>query len=52
MKKIDLVKRMREVRFITENMLTPEQRTELIQDKLARARLVIAKRKKPNQNYA
>ena len=52
MKKIDLRKRMREVRFVTENVLTPEQRNKLIQDKLDRAQVEFDKRKQLNQTYA
>jgi len=52
MKKIDLVKRMREVRFVTENVLTPEQRKQLIQEKLDRAHVEFNKRKQLNQNHA
>lgn len=43
---------MREVRFVTENELTPEQRTKLIQDKLERARIEFNKRKQLDQTYA
>ena len=50
--KIDLRKRMREVRFVTENVLTPEQRTKLIQDKLERARVEFDKRKQLSQTHA
>jgi Spy/CpxP family protein refolding chaperone len=50
--KIDLRKRMREVRFVTENVLTPEQRKQLIQDKLDRAQVEFDKRKQLNQTYA
>jgi hypothetical protein len=35
--KIDLIKRFREVKFITEHTLTEDQRKKLIQDKLERA---------------
>ena len=52
MKKIDLRKRMREVRFVTENVLTPEQRNKLIMDKLGRAQVEFDKRKQLNQNHA
>jgi Spy/CpxP family protein refolding chaperone len=52
MKKIDLRKRMREVRFVTENELTPEQRKQLIQDKLERAQIEFDKRKQLNRTYA
>lgn len=37
MKKIDLKKRMREVKFTTEHTLSEDQRHKLIQDKLERA---------------
>jgi hypothetical protein len=37
MKKIDLKKRMREVKFTTEHTLNEDQRNKLIQDKLERA---------------
>jgi hypothetical protein len=36
LKKIDLRKRMREVKFITEHTLTPDQRDKMIKDKLER----------------
>ena len=53
MKKIDLKRRMREVRFTTEHTLTPEQRNKLIQDKLERAKLQFETRKRiQNQTYA
>ena len=37
MKKIDLMKRFREVKFTTEHTLSEHQRKMLIQDKLERA---------------
>jgi Spy/CpxP family protein refolding chaperone len=37
MKKIDLKQRMREVKFTTEHVLTPDQRDKLIREKLERA---------------
>jgi len=46
MKKSDLKRRMREVRFITEHTLTEDQRTQLIQDKLERARVESENRKR------
>ena len=53
MRKIDLKRRMREVRFTTEHTLTPEQRNKLIRDKLERARLNFETRKRVNsQTYA
>jgi hypothetical protein len=53
MRKIDLKRRMREVRFTTEYTLTPEQRNKLIRDKLERARLNFETRKRVNsQTYA
>ena len=52
MKTVDLKKRMREVRFVTENVLTPEQRTKLIQDKLDRAQVEFNKRKQLDRTYA
>jgi len=53
MRKIDLKRRMREVRFTTEYTLTPEQRNKLIRDKLERARLTFETRKRVNsQTYA
>ena len=40
MKKLDLEKRMREVKYTTEHTLTPEQREKLIREKLERAKLM------------
>jgi hypothetical protein len=37
---------MREVRFITEHTLTVDQRTQLIQDKLERARIEFENRRR------
>ena len=37
MKKIDVRKRMREVRYTTEFWISPEQREKLIREKLERA---------------
>ena len=53
MRKIDLKRRMREVRFTTEHTLTPEQRNKLIRDKLERARLDSETRKRgDSRTYA
>jgi len=53
MRKIDLKRRMREVRFTTEHTLTPEQRNKLIRDKLERARLNFETRKRvDSRTYA
>lgn len=53
MKKIDLKRRMREVRFTTEHTLTLEQRNKLIQEKLERARLDFETRKRvDSRTYA
>jgi hypothetical protein len=53
MKKIDLKRRMREVRFTTEYTLSPEQRNQLIQEKLERAKLDSETRKRvDSRNYA
>ena len=38
MKKLDLEKHVREVKYTTEYTLTPEQREKLIREKLERAR--------------
>ena len=46
MKKLDLKQRMREVRFTTEHTLTSDQRTQLIQDKLERARIDFENRRR------
>jgi Spy/CpxP family protein refolding chaperone len=46
MKKLDLEKRMREVRYTTEHTLTPEQREKLIQEKIERARSMLETRKR------
>jgi hypothetical protein len=40
MKKLDLERQMREVKYTTEHTLTPEQREKLIREKLERARLM------------
>lgn len=53
MGKTDLKRRMREMRFMTEHTLTPEQRNKLIQDKLERARLDFETRKRvESRTYA
>jgi len=53
MRKIDLKRRMREVRFTTEHTLTPDQRNKLIRDKLERARVDSEIRKRvDSQTYA
>ena len=44
MKKLDLEKRMREVKYTTEHTLTPEQREKLIQEKLERAKAMLKTR--------
>jgi len=46
MKKSDLKRRMREVRFTTENTLTEDQLNQLIRDKLERARIESENRKR------
>jgi len=46
MKKSDLKRRMREVRFTTEHTLTADQRNQLIRDKLERARIESENRKR------
>lgn len=46
MRKKDLKRRMREVRFMTEHTLTPDQRDKLIREKLERARLDFETRKR------
>jgi len=53
MKKLDLEKQMREVRYTTEHTLTPEQREKLIREKLERARLMLETHKRvKNQLWA
>lgn len=53
MKQVDLKKRMREIKFVTEHSLTPNQREKLIQDKLERARLNLeARRRVMNKHQA
>ena len=44
MKKLDLEKQMREVKYTTEHTLTPEQREKLIREKLERARSMLETR--------
>jgi len=46
MKKLDLEKRMREVKYTTEHTLTPDQREKLIQEKLERAKAMLETRKR------
>ena len=52
MKKIDLLKNFRQVRFTTAHTMSPEQRHQLIRDKLERAERELASIKALNAKMA